>query len=830
MKKRLLSIVLSLCLCISSQSVAYAAQNVPSQPGQTGAGSETEDTDSGSETEETAEKTETDSESDTDPSEMPVQPEETETDSGSETEEIAEKTETKTETDSDADTDPSETPTQPEETEIESETESELETEETTEEPETGEGSDTARRISLQQDNVPKKRSVVKPDISDVDIETLTPAKVYDAMIALREMERYEGGYDEGKEWTDYFPYSDANLYRWHGGTLGGSNIVAVGCVAFAFTLSDAAFGELPARMYAEGAFKFEDIKVGDILRVNRGAHTVIVLEVSDAGVVVAEGNYNGTVHWERKISKDEVMKDTSHYITRYPEGYIVPDDPEANKIVAQGTLEGGLSWKLTNAGTLTISGNGAMPDYSSVGDQPWSGKKIRKVVIQNGVTSIGSCAFCKCELLSVEIPSSVQNIGYSAFHESDIMSVKIPSSVKTIGDSAFQQCQSLGSVTIASGVESIGQSAFQACTSLASISLPASVGEVGAAAFFECTEMTSATFAPGSKQVSMGDNMFTRCYKLMSVKLPSSVDRIADGMFQNCNMLAGVEIPKGAESIGMSAFASCSMSVVVIPDSVTTIAIGAFSACPLEEIYFTGDEAQWKRINLQGDDTISVVSNATIHYNYDPSTDPDPGEGDDNNGGQNPGDSENNNGGQNPGDSENNNGGQNPGNSSNGSKPDQKNPSKNSADKDDPAEREQDVKAAVETWKPTTPDEVRRYACVGRETIRCSLPKENACKIDIENAMQGPMCFKSFEAVLGEYTIGRTYNIYADSKTTYSTAEEVQLTIEIPSAIYRKDREYKMICVTKGGLPVVYEDQDSDPKTITIETDKFHAYALVYK
>ena len=219
-------------------------------------------------------------------------------------------------------------------------------------------------------------------------------------------------------------------------------------------------------------------------------------------------------------------------------------------------------------------------------------------------------------------------------------------------------------------------------------------------------------------------------------------------------------------------------------------------------------------------------MSKATIHYNYDPSTDPDPGEGDDNTGD----DSGNNNGGQNPGDSGNNNGGQNPGNSSNGNKPDQKSPSKNSADKDDSAERESDVKAAVETWKPTTPDEVRRYACVGRETIRCSLPKENAYKIDIENAMQGPMCFKSFEAVLGEYTIGRTYNIYADSKTTYSTAEEVQLTIEIPSAIYRKDREYKMICVTKGGLPVVYEDQDRDPKTITIETDKFHAYALVYK
>ena len=514
------------------------------------------------------------------------------------------------------------------------------------------------------------------------------------------------------------------------------------------------------------------------------------------------------------------------------PENYTPPTDPGANDIVAQGTLDGGLTWKLIKAGTLTISGNGAMPDFASDADQPWSDNSdsIYKVVIENGVTGIGACAFWKCGVLSVEISSSVQSIGNSAFRETDIMSVKIPSSVKTIGDSAFRECQGLGSVTISNGVETISQNAFRACGNLTSISLPASIGEVGAAAFFECDKLTTATFAPGSKKVHMGDNVFARCYSLMSIKLPQSIDCIGAGMFQNCGMLTGVQIPEGAERIGEFAFASCSgMSVVVIPSSVMTIESSVFSACPLKDIYFTGDEAQWRSIDKLGD-TALAVSKVTIHYNYDPSTDPDPGEGDDNNGGQNPGDSENNNGGQNPGDSENNNGGQNPGNSSNGSKPDQKNPSKNSADKDDSAEREQDVKAAVETWKPTTPDEIRRYACVGRETIRCSLPKENACKIDIENAMQGPMCFKSFEAVLGEYTIGRTYNIYADSKTTYSTAEEVQLTIEIPSAIYRKDREYKMICVTKGGLPVVYEDQDSDPKTITIETDKFHAYALVYK
>lgn len=135
-----------------------------------------------------------------------------------------------------------------------------------------------------------------------------------------------------------------------------------------------------------------------------------------------------------------------------------------------------------------------------------------------------------------------------------------------------------------------------------------------------------------------------------------------------------------------------------------------------------------------------------------------------------------------------------------------------------------------VETWKPTTPDEKKRYACMGKDVVQYTLPKDNAYHIVIENAMQGPMCFKSFEAVLSDYTIGRTYNVYTLPNNVYSKDEEIQFTIQIPSDIYKKDREYKMICVTKGGLPIVYNDIDSKPETITIKTDKFYAYALIYK
>lgn len=818
MKHRVLSVVLALCLCISSQSVAYAFQEDPSQQEKV----------FGEEATETPEESPEDAPAETDPGMDEAMDQQT---TSQQKEESSEKT--------------------PEES------------------PEAAADGQAARN-----DTVP------------------TPAEAYAAMTALQNQD----GYKEGTAWTDYEPFSDEKgYYYWKGGLLGGKRISAVGCVAFAFILSDAAFGSLPARMYAAGEFTYEDIKVGDILRVRNDVHTVIVLEVSDVGVVVAEGNistgdHKGKVHWGRGISREEVMRDTSHYITRYPDGYIQPDDPGANDTIADGTLGAGLSWQLTNAGTLTVSGKGEMPDFESTSDQPWSSNssQIRKVVIEDGVTSIGACAFWNCGVISAEIASSVTAIGNNAFRETQMISVTIPSSVKTIGDSAFQKCQNLSEVSVSEGVEKIGQNAFRACTSLTSIAIPASIGEVGDAAFLDCTQMMNATFAKGGKQVKMGDNIFTRCYKLLGVTLPVSIDRIGAGMFQNCLLLPGVEIPQGAESIGESAFASCSgFTTVVIPDSVTSIGIAAFSACPLQDIYFTGSEAQWSSVGKMGD-TASAVSRAVMHYNYTavPGQKPDggnggngntdssgngntssPGNGNTNspgddstsspgNGNTTSGSNNNNTNAGNgsassPGSGTNTNGGS--GNSANGG-----NGADGSHNNSNISENgnnfggntndhkgygsdqagsfgaasiiESGIRAVVETWKPASPDERRRYACFGKENIRYTSAKNNAYQVTIENAMQGPMCFQSFEAVLGDYTIGRTYNIYPPSGTAYSMDEKVEITLKIPSAVYKKNREYKMICVTKGGQPFVYNDLDSDPTTITIETNKFYAYALIYR
>lgn len=132
--------------------------------------------------------------------------------------------------------------------------------------------------------------------------------------------------------------------------------------------------------------------------------------------------------------------------------------------------------------------------------------------------------------------------------------------------------------------------------------------------------------------------------------------------------------------------------------------------------------------------------------------------------------------------------------------------------------------------WQPVTPDEIKRYGCKGKEKIDYILAKENDYLIEIKNAMQGPMCFASFENVLSDYIIGRTYNIYPVNHLTYSMNKEVEITLKIPEAIYQPDRIYKMICVTKGGQPIIYDDLDKVPETITFKTNTFYAYALIYK
>ena len=101
------------------------------------------------------------------------------------------------------------------------------------------------------------------------------------------------------------------------------------------------------------------------------------------------------------------------------------------------------VTWTVEGDGVLTVSGMGAMADYASADEQPWYdySSDITRVVVEDGVTSIGQSAFEECQLTSISLPEGLTTIGAKAFYNNIriIEIVSIPQSVTSIGNSAFE-------------------------------------------------------------------------------------------------------------------------------------------------------------------------------------------------------------------------------------------------------------------------------------------------------------------------------------------------------------------------------------------------------
>ena len=184
------------------------------------------------------------------------------------------------------------------------------------------------------------------------------------------------------------------------------------------------------------------------------------------------------------------------------------------------------------------------MPNYSYDGTYiPWYSKRttIKIVVIEKGVTGIGSYAFNDCNrLTSITIPNSVKSIGHYAFNGCNrLTSITIPNSVKNIGDGAFEGCKRLTSITIPNSVKNIGDGAFEGCSALTSVTIPNSVTSIGGHAFYLCSGLTSITI-PNSV-TSIGVRAFCFCEKLTSITIPNSVTSIGNYAFSNCYGLTSI-------------------------------------------------------------------------------------------------------------------------------------------------------------------------------------------------------------------------------------------------------------------------------------------------
>ena len=174
--------------------------------------------------------------------------------------------------------------------------------------------------------------------------------------------------------------------------------------------------------------------------------------------------------------------------------------------------IEDNLTWTLDANGTLNISGTGAMKNYDSIDNLSpvYNNLNVKKIVIEDGVTSIGELAFYKCSsLTNITIPGNVESIGESAFYSCDnLMDVTLQDGVKSIGNAAFILCNNLTNIVLPNSVTSIGYFAFKDCTSLTSIKIPDSVTVIGRSAFANCSSLKTISLSCKSslKKDDFGD------------------------------------------------------------------------------------------------------------------------------------------------------------------------------------------------------------------------------------------------------------------------------------------------------------------------------------
>jgi len=309
--------------------------------------------------------------------------------------------------------------------------------------------------ISSRKTGIPKQRVAVYVSGNDVDgINKVLGAKLVSALTGSSEyvaMERTDAFLKQLSNETDY--QQSGNVEDTQIARLGKQFGVKYVCAA---KISSSSYG---------GKFLKASLIDVETAEVN-----------STANASLTSTDLNSLIDVAQKIAT-QLLKNIGGLGTKRAIGY-----PNPNDVIAKFV-----------DGTLTISGKGAMNDVSNWGDDE---SKIKKIIIQEGVTTIGDFAFYGCNNVNtIVIPNSVTSIGNRAFQNcSRLSSIVIPNSLASIGEASFIGCESLKTITIPNSVTSIGAYAFCGCKALTSITIPYSVTDIGEGAFVGCTSLESIT------------------------------------------------------------------------------------------------------------------------------------------------------------------------------------------------------------------------------------------------------------------------------------------------------------------------------------------------
>ena len=250
---------------------------------------------------------------------------------------------------------------------------------------------------------------------------------------------------------------------------------------------------------------------------------------------------------------------------------------------VEAGQCGDGVTWTLNNDGTLEITGQGPMWDYT---DSPWRGAAVERVTVGEGVTVIGAGAFMGVQMKSVTLPGSVTRLGTRAFKDcARLKRAMLPEGLTTIPELAFGNCWQLDRVDLPAslvtieqdafwrsalselefpeGLERIGAGAF-ARTALTALRLPASLTALDPRAFEECYGIAHIDVAEGSAAyMAVDDALYTRDGEALIYCAPAREGRFT--------------VAPGTRIIGKNAFGCSALSEILLPEGLEIIADDAF-------------------------------------------------------------------------------------------------------------------------------------------------------------------------------------------------------------------------------------------------------------
>lgn len=191
----------------------------------------------------------------------------------------------------------------------------------------------------------------------------------------------------------------------------------------------------------------------------------------------------------------------------------------------------------------LVVSGTGIMNNYTPnkvgngwVSSAPWAEQNVTQVILEEGITAIGSHAFIGCNSIqSVTFPKSLNKIGASAFeHCGGLKNLMIPGNVTDIGSWSFAYCNALETVIL--GDDSSDNQAvydtycFYQCSNLERLTIEKSVYRICAHAFRNCARLKDIEIKMGLAM--MDSYVFYDCPSLTCLVIPACVKQIGDNAF----------------------------------------------------------------------------------------------------------------------------------------------------------------------------------------------------------------------------------------------------------------------------------------------------------